>query len=258
MPAFASQPTFSFLCRVPELLPIPLSPPADLLKPAPSQPEARPIVRAWNRFGGLLAPACEMLGIDLGCALAVLCVESGGSGFGPDGRLKIRFEVHHFRRALAALGSPLLEAFPRHFCFEASRAWLGHMFRNGASSLWQHVHRSQSGEWEALHFARCWHEPAALASTSMGAPQILGANHAAIGYGTAREMFDAFADPQRGERNQLLAFFDFLRRAQPQEKILAALHARNFTEFARLYNGPGQAAAYAQRIATQFELWQKV
>ncbi|HEX6558297.1 MAG TPA: M15 family metallopeptidase, partial [Longimicrobiales bacterium] len=37
-------------------------------------------VTAWNRYGGLLSPLSKSIGIAPACGVAVLCVESGGSG----------------------------------------------------------------------------------------------------------------------------------------------------------------------------------
>jgi hypothetical protein len=46
----------------------------------------------------------------------------------------------------------------------------------------------------------------------------------------------------------LLTFFDFLRLARPGEELLVALRRGDLLAFARGYNGPGQAAAYAARL----------
>ena len=76
----------------------------------------------------------------------------------------------------------------------------------------------------------------------MGAPHIMGFNHAAIGYNTVEEMFDAFST---SAHSQILAFFDFVRGPGGSSRRLEALKQRDFAAFAALYNGPGQAARYA-------------
>lgn len=247
-----------FLRRTTQFLTLPLPPELQRLKPTPAVVEHRPVVRAWNRFGGLLAPICDSLQLSLGCALAVLCVESGGSGFGPDGRLKIRFEVHHFVRAMRRSRIPSALRIDEHFRFDAAKSWLGHQFRAQGDKPWRDVHRSQAAEWEALDFARSWDEPAVLAAASFGAPQILGSNAAVIGYASPLAMLRAFSDAEHGERFQLLGFFDFLRHAHPRQKLLELLHQQDFQNFARFYNGAGQAPAYAQRIARSVETWKQI
>jgi len=257
-PAPAPQPAYAFLGKESGLATLPLAPETTRLLPLPAQPAQRPVARAWNRYGGLLEPVCARLDLDVACALAVLCAESGGSGFAADGRLKIRLEAHLFRRELQAVASAFLPAFAQHFCHDAAKPWLAQQFRPDPQQAWVAIHSTQSREWEALEFARAWCEPAALRATSMGAPQILGANHAVIGYAAPRAMLDSFAAPETGERAQLLALFDFLQFARPQQQLLARLRERDFVAFARLYNGPGQAQEYARRIEDQAAIWRNL
>ncbi len=247
-----------FLCRDVELLSLPLSPPERERLPLPAASAAQPIVRAWNRLGGLLGAVSKRLPLDAALALAILCVESSGSGFGPGGRLKIRFEVHLFGRELQSAGTPAARDFAAHFAHDREEPWRGHRFRATEHEPWRAVHRSQSGEWEALEFARRWCVPAALRSISMGAPQILGANHAIAGYRTPEALFEAFCSSENGERLQVLALFDFLCFARPGRELLTRLQQSDLVGFARLYNGPGQAQQYAQRIAAQLRLWSKL
>src|SRR3954466_15265889 len=54
------------------------------------------VAGTWNRSGNLLNALAGHLKFDAGAAIAVFCTESGGKGFGPDGRMLIRFENHHF------------------------------------------------------------------------------------------------------------------------------------------------------------------
>ncbi len=78
----------------------------------------------------------------------------------------------------------------------------------------------------------------------------MGFNYARIGYGSVQAMFEAFASPNVGERNQILGFFDFVK-ADP--RAVAALRARDFTTFAKLYNGDGSwVETYAERLAEAF------
>src|SRR3546814_29310 len=85
------------------------------------------VARAWNLYGGLLSELASRAGIEPSQAVAVLCVESGGRGFGPDGRAIIRFENHIFRRRL---GDARAAEFNRHFRIGGPQSWLGHEFRS--------------------------------------------------------------------------------------------------------------------------------
>jgi hypothetical protein len=80
---------------------------------------------------------------------------------------------------------------------------------------------------------------------SMGGPQIMGFNSAAIGYGSVREMFDNFSSDIR---YQILGLFDFLRGAGSTSKMIEALQMHDYTRFASYYNGSGQAPVYGARI----------
>jgi len=74
----------------------------------------------------------------------------------------------------------------------------------------------------------------------------MGFNHDVIGYPTAEAMRQAFG---RSERWQVCAFFDFCTA----KDIIGALTARDWLGFARVYNGPGNAEAYAAKIAAAYD-----
>jgi hypothetical protein len=59
-------------------------------------------------------------------------------------------------------------------------------------------------------------------------------------------MCAAFA---RSERWQVCGFFDFCAA----KDIIAALKTADWLGFARIYNGPGNAEAYAAKIAAAYE-----
>lgn len=203
----------------------------------------------WNRYGGLLNPLSDIVAIDSACSVAVLTVESSGSGFGTDGRMIIRFESHIFWRQW---GRNHQDTFNAHFRYDASRGWRGHKFRAKANGRWSDFHGKQSEEWRVFEFARRLNEAAALCSISMGAPQIMGFNFAAIGYESARDMYDNF---QADMRYQIVGLFDFLRGAGTTSPMVQALQRKNFIDFAGRYNGPGQAAKYGAWIERDFEIF---
>ncbi|MCS7061536.1 MAG: N-acetylmuramidase family protein [Anaerolineae bacterium] len=237
--------------------PTPTTPPG-LLTPdqvralplTPAQPRTVPpglnqnqirAARIWNQYGGLLEPLAASIGIEPAVAVAVVAVESGGRGFGADGRMIIRFENHVF---WSLWGRNNATAFNALFTFNSDVTWQGHKFRVNPNAPWQDVHTgNQSSEWDAFNVAATLNANAAKRSISMGLPQIMGFNHQRIGYDTVEAMFDAFS---ADERWQVLGMFAFI---VSNPALPAALRQGDFVAFARGYNGPAQANFYANLIA---------
>jgi murein DD-endopeptidase MepM/ murein hydrolase activator NlpD len=218
-----------------ELQALSLAPAKKLAAPAGSAQAAFSAARIWNKYGGLLEPLANKIGIDPAISVAVVAVESGGSGIGPDGRMIIRFENHLF---WFNWGKANADAYNALFKFDPTTTWKGHQFRSNAGAAWQDVHTNQASEWAALTVAQGLNAHAAIMSISMGLVQILGSNNRAIGYASPEAMFDAFG---KDERYQLLGFFNFVKNDQRQ---ITALQNRDFVGFARIYNGPGQPDYY--------------
>ena len=210
----------------------------------------RQVAQTWNRLGGLLQTLADQLAIDPGIAVAVLTVESGGRPFGPDGRMIIRFENHIFHDRW---GKHTPNAFARHFSFNPSQRWKGHRWRPAPGQPWRAFHGKQNTEWQVLDFACTLADTAARLSISMGGPQIMGFNHAAVGYTSVQQMFDAFA---ASERNQVVGFFKFVRSRGTE--AIQMLQSSDFNGFARLYNGPGQAATYGSLIQKTYEAYRRL
>ncbi|HEV7992837.1 MAG TPA: N-acetylmuramidase domain-containing protein [Gemmatimonadaceae bacterium] len=226
-----------------------------LCAPALSLAPAKPIVdtgakpmeqtaaRTWNRYGGVLAPLCDATGISTASAIGVLCVESSGQGMTDAGKLIIRFENHVF---WDQWGKRHEADFRAHFAFDAAKRWTNQRYRASSGDAWKTSHGvGQGAEWEAFGIARALDEQAAMQSVSMGAPQIMGFNHAAIGYDSAREMFERFG---ADERYHILGLFDFVKGGGATSRMLEALRREQYDQFATYYNGNGQAAAYGARI----------
>ena len=244
------EPAASFLFEDAGLGSVPLEvPDHERIDTGPLSGRRRDVARTWNRYGGLLAGLSGSMDIDPGCAVAVLLVESGGVGFGRGGRMIIRFENHKF---WSFWGKANRQAFDRHFRFNAQKCWQGHEFCEVPDTTWGGFHGDQNKEWAVFEFARGLHEPAAMMSISMGLPQIMGFNHAEIGYDGVRGMFDNFS---ADVRFQILGLFDFVRGKGTTSPMLQALQRRDFDRFASLYNGPGQAAKYGGWIEERFEMF---
>jgi hypothetical protein len=206
----------------------------------------------WNRYGGLLEALAADLRIEPGIAVAVLAIESGGRGFAADGRMIIRFENHLFQRQW---GRQNPEVFNRHFSFNPEKQWLDHKWRQFTNQPFREFHGTQDGEWAVFSFARSLDDTAAKLSISMGGPQIVGFNHAALGYESVHQMFDAFS---ADERNQIVGFFDFVQGPSRDSRRVLALQAGDFTTFASMYNGPGQAAKYGSLMQGLFDTFQRL
>lgn len=167
-------------------------------------------------------------------ARAILDIESGGRAFGNAGRVMARFEAHIFK---ARLGNDTLWA--EHFRTDATRAWVDQMWRPGPGSPWRQIHTGlQDDEYNAFYFARTLHADAAYNSISMGAAQIMGFNHARIGYPTAQAMYDAFADADM----QIIAFVNFLLS---DPALIDAARRKDWRALAAGYNGSGNVDQYA-------------
>jgi len=242
-----------FLCHDDGLCECSIEPPAHqrIATTGPGD-TARVAARAWNRYGGLLAPLCEATEVSLAAAIGVLCVESSGQGMSDSGRLIIRFENHVFWNRWGK-GRP--DVFRQHFTFDTSKVWTGHTYRGSVTEAWKTGHRDQQSEWDAFTIARALHEPAALQSISMGASQIMGFNHAAIGYDSAGEMFECF---KAEERFHILGLFDFIKGGGRTSPMLEALRRGEYEQFATHYNGNGQAAAYGARIRAAAAAFERI
>lgn len=188
---------------------------------------------------GSAAPVASVAPIDPLVAEALWQVESSGEGF-EDGELKIRFEAHIFEDYLKNPAT-----FARHFRYDETgmNAW----YRVNEDSPWVLYHDAgQPGEWGAFAVATVLNRTAALLSLSMGAPQIMGFNHAAIGYDTPQAMFEAFS---RALAPQIMGFYQFCQH----KKLAEPMRQRNWVEIVRRYNGEGLEAIYVPRLMAAYE-----
>lgn len=161
-------------------------------------------------------------------AQAILKIESGGRTHGDDGRIIIRFEAHIFK---TYFGNDFV--FHQHFGHDAHRPWVNQTFEGKPL----HTGR-QSDEYAAFEFAKSLNAEAAHMSISMGAPQIMGFNHARIGYPSAAAMFASFQDAQL----QTIGFINF---CLSDPDLAAAMRRKDWKEIARRYNGSGAINTYA-------------
>lgn len=158
---------------------------------------------------------------------AVAQVESGGrSGFLADKRPKILFESRWFHKLTGGQ-------------YDATH-------QDISTPTWVRNYRGGGGEYERLAQALALDREAALKSASWGKFQILGANHAVVGFPTAESYVAAQLD---SEGAHLEAFVGFVMSNRLDDE----LRDRRWADFARGYNGPGyRENRYDEKLATAY------
>lgn len=206
--------------------------------------QKKSIANVYNRVGGILDAVATRNEIDAACALAVWAVESGGAAHVP-GKAIIRFENHLFYRTWGANNK---QKFDEFFKFnEGSEEWTGHKYRKTSSEAWTGFHGNQDSEYAVLSHARSLSDSLALEATSIGGCQIVMVGYAQCGYASSLKMYEAF---QKDERFHVLGFFDFCNYKLGFDEnkkgiLLKKMRNKDWSEVARLYNGPGQISVYA-------------
>lgn len=138
----------------------------------------------------------------------------GRSGFLSDKRPIILFEAHQF-------GKFTNHRFDAAYPTLSTVHWDRSLYLGGAA------------EYDRLAAAIRLDRTAALRATSWGMFQIMGFNHAVVGYGDVEKFVRAMCD---SEGDQLQAFVTFVQKQSP---LLRALQGHNWARFALLYNGEG-------------------
>jgi hypothetical protein len=178
------------------------------------------------------------LGCEIAAIKAVDTVESGGSGFLPDGKLKCLFEGHIFYRYTKGK----FAASNPDICYQQ---WTSKFYTKGTTQ------ERGDGELARLQRAIKLDRKAALMSASYGRYQIMGFNSALCGY---KDVEAFYTDMQGDETMHLEAFVNYVEHAGLKDKLIA----RDWAAFAKGYNGPDYAknqydvklaAAYAKALA---------
>lgn len=173
--------------------------------------------------------AATHLDCDPAAILAVMQVEAPGTGYLPDGRLRILFERHLMYRDLKAAGidpAPYQARWP-DIVNPKPGGYLG-----------------GNAEYGRLAKAKSIHIDCALSATSWGRFQILGAHAKELGYAAVADFVAAM---QSGPLEQLRNFCKFVALDPEMHR---ALQAHDWPAFAAGYNGPDYAENhYAKRLA---------
>lgn len=157
--------------------------------------------------------AAKALGVEVSCVKAVTKVESRGNGFLASGEPVILFERHWMYKLLKAKTGKEPEL--SEVCNPKAGGYQG-----GAA---EHIR---------LNTAVMVDRECALQSASWGLFQIMGFHWKSLGYKSIQEFIN---DQYASEGKQLSTFVKFI---QINPGMLAALKAKDWSKFAKLYNGP--------------------
>ncbi len=148
--------------------------------------------------------------IEPSALLAFIAVESGGKGFDSNtGKILIQFEPHWFKKKAP---------------YAPSGQWSVNKVER------------QAAEWRAFNEAFKINPDAAMESTSIGLPQIMGFHWKRLGYESVGKMWDDF---KAGELKQVKALIKFI---ETDKRLLKALIDKDWHQVAMIYNGAGYAA----------------
>ncbi len=201
----------------------------------------------WNsllgigRIQGQLLAMSQQYGIEPAVILAIQQIESGGNGYLPDGRPKILFEGHVFWSQLQKAGKN-----PQNFLSGNEDilypSWDRTKYQGGAQ------------EYDRLEKAKKIDEICALKSASWGEFQIMGFNHATVGYGDVKSFVDAMHIPNG---SSLKAVMEFCKSKNILKHVQGA--NKDWAKFAYSYNGSGYAQnQYDVKLAAAYERYKKI
>lgn len=177
--------------------------------------------------------AAQLLGVELAAVQANAETEAQGSGFMPNGLCTIRFE--------------------RHIMFQQLSKFKGLATAQGLAKRYPQVVNPVAGgysadPYEQYNLAVTIDQSCAMMSTSWGIFQIMGFNFMAAGYANVQSYV---ADAKVNEANQLKQYVTFVK-TYLQGALWTALKSKDWSTFARLYNGSGNVPVYSKIMADNY------
>lgn len=164
-------------------------------------------------------------------------IESNGQGFSPDGRAIILYEPHIFSRETGGLWDGYQVAGVS--CSYPKWVPMGGKLPPGCEF---HPYRlDQLARWGLLAFAAELDFEAALKACSWGAFQILGRNHATLGYPSAWHFVVALHEGEHTSLDMAIAFL-------MANDVLDDFRAGDWRRVITAWNGPGQVDAYLRKF----------
>ncbi len=172
-----------------------------------------------------IARAAAALGCEVAAVKAVIAVEAAGAGFLADGRPKILFERHIFRRLTGN-------------SFDAK-----HPDLSGPAG----GYKGGDAEYGRLYRAAQLNGEVAVLSASWGIGQIMGFNWKACG---EKSLYGFLLAVHNDEDAQLGLMVGFIQSAGLADE----LRRKDWAGFARGYNGPGYARlGYHEKLRKAYE-----
>lgn len=172
----------------------------------------------------------KALNLEVATIKAVIAVESSGSWVQKDGKPIIRFESHIF-------SSLTNNVYDKDYPNISSKKY------NPSLNL-----STSEKEYSRFEIAKKLNETAALKSASYGAFQIMGFNHALVGFKNEQDFYQAMHSP----KEQLKAFGQFLIK----NSLVKTLSVKDWKGFAYSYNGSSyhlHKPPYDVRLATAYQ-----
>lgn len=172
-------------------------------------------------------------------------VESSGGGF-KDGRAVILFEPHIFSRETRGQWDGLAQIVRTDGdvtikCEISYPKWIPLKGVQPEKTVLHVYQLSQLERWGLLAFAAELDFEAALKACSWGSFQILGQNHAVIGYPSAWHMVVAFHEGEQAHLDAAVAFL-------AANDVLDAMRKGEWARVITVYNGPGQVKLYLRKF----------
>lgn len=169
------------------------------------------------------ALVCEVAAIKAVCE-----VEAPKGGFLADGRPAILFERHKFSQFTARI-------------YDSSHPDISARTPGG--------YLGGTAEHDRMARAASLNRDAALMSASWGRFQLMGMNHGLCGHAHLQDFVNAM---YAGEPEQLAGFVAFIKS---QAGLLRAIRAKDWTAFARGYNGAAYAInSYDRKMAAAYRM----
>jgi hypothetical protein len=187
---------------------------------------------------GAIERAAETLDVPVAALLAVIDVESGGTGF-TDGKISLLFERHKFYQSIES-ESP-------------GRAKELHQMMPGICNPQRGGYSGGAAEY--VRFATAYEVAPdhAICATSFGMFQVMGFQWQLV---NCKSPDDFYQQMLSGEDAQLDILVRFI---QSQAGIHKALKARKWADFARLYNGSAyRENQYDHKLQVAFEQFKEV